>query len=506
MTASNGPPGSLSWLRPTASTDSARPPRKAATAAASCTVTSSTTPPPTGSSSRHPASRCGSCTAWCTRTARTSPTSPSRTARLTARWVGEAGRWWFVAITTPAARQAGHHRARVLEGQRERLLGEHVLARGGGRLDVLAVLRVDGGHVHRVDVVAVHRRHRGRVTASGTRAPSAQRAACSAVAGPHHHRRVAQRPGSRAAPWWQRCRWRRRAPTAGVGSCSAVKHRGAAVRRGGWLAAVADLSADVVVIGSGMGGATTALALARRGVDVLVLERGRAPAPRAGQLVATRGLRRAAVQAGRDLVRRPRPAVRARASTTSWAAAPRSTAPACRASGSTTSARSSTTRAPRPRGRSAMPTSSPTTPRPSASTGCTATPAEDPTEPWRSSPYPHPALEHEPYVADLAERLRAQGVHPSANAMGVDRGPSGGCIRCATCDGFPCRLGAKSDAETCAIDPALAGTGLAAGDREPGAAGSSRTAPAAGSTTWSPMAPTGRPPSGAAGSCWPPAP
>src|SRR5260370_10596593 len=35
------------------------------------------------------------------------------------------------------------------------------------------------------------------------------------------------------------------------------------------------LSADVVVIGSGMGGATTALALARRGADVLILERGR---------------------------------------------------------------------------------------------------------------------------------------------------------------------------------------------------------------------------------------
>ena len=34
------------------------------------------------------------------------------------------------------------------------------------------------------------------------------------------------------------------------------------------------LSADVVVIGSGMGGATTAHALARRRVDVLVLERG----------------------------------------------------------------------------------------------------------------------------------------------------------------------------------------------------------------------------------------
>jgi choline dehydrogenase-like flavoprotein len=34
------------------------------------------------------------------------------------------------------------------------------------------------------------------------------------------------------------------------------------------------LNADVVIIGSGMGGGTTAHALARRGVDVLVLERG----------------------------------------------------------------------------------------------------------------------------------------------------------------------------------------------------------------------------------------
>ena len=81
---------------------------------------------------------------------------------------------------------------------------------------------------------------------------------------------------------------------------------------------------------------------------------------------------------------------------------------------------------------------------------------DDPTEPWRSTPFPYPACAHEPYVADLAERLRRQGVHPSANAMGVDLRPGGGCVRCATCDGFPCLLGAKSDAETCAVDPALA--------------------------------------------------
>src|SRR5207245_6591779 len=60
---------------------------------------------------------------------------------------------------------------------------------------------------------------------------------------------------------------------------------------------------------------------------------------------------------------------------------------------------------------------------------------EDPTEPWRSTPFPYPALEHEPYIADLAARLREQGVNPSANAMGVDRRVGGTCIRCATCDG-----------------------------------------------------------------------
>jgi len=88
--------------------------------------------------------------------------------------------------------------------------------------------------------------------------------------------------------------------------------------------------------------------------------------------------------------------------------------------------------------------------------GVHGTTGEDPTEPWRSTPFPYPALEHEPYIAELAERLRAQGISPSSNAMGVDRREGGLCIRCGTCDGFPCKLGAKSDAETCGIEPALA--------------------------------------------------
>jgi choline dehydrogenase-like flavoprotein len=80
----------------------------------------------------------------------------------------------------------------------------------------------------------------------------------------------------------------------------------------------------------------------------------------------------------------------------------------------------------------------------------------DPGAAWRSTPFPFPAMPHEPYIAALADRLRAAGVHPVDNAMGVDLREGGSCIRCATCDGFPCVYGAKSDAEVCALDPALA--------------------------------------------------
>jgi choline dehydrogenase-like flavoprotein len=83
-------------------------------------------------------------------------------------------------------------------------------------------------------------------------------------------------------------------------------------------------------------------------------------------------------------------------------------------------------------------------------------PGEDPTAPWRSGPFPYPAVKHEPYIADLAARLRDQGVTPVSNAMGIDLQPGGACVRSPTCDGFPCPRGAKSDGETCGIDPALA--------------------------------------------------
>jgi len=39
--------------------------------------------------------------------------------------------------------------------------------------------------------------------------------------------------------------------------------------------------------------------------------------------------------------------------------------------------------------------------------------------------------------------------------LAVDLGEGGKCIRCTTCDAFPCQLGAKGDGETCLVDRAL---------------------------------------------------
>ncbi len=215
------------------------------------------------------------------------------------------------------------------------------------------------------------------------------------------------------------------------------------------------LGADVVIIGSGMGGGTTALALARRGVDVLVLERGER-LPREPENWSPRAV---------FVDRRYRPAER-------WLdGAGRAFGPGVHyVVGGNTKVYGASLPRFREQDFGAIEHLDGTSPAwPFAYADLEpyyseaeqmyrvhGAPGEDPTEPWRSTAFPYPALEHEPYVADLAARLREQGVSPSANAMAVDLRDGGTCIRCATCDGFPCKLGAKSDAETCGIDPALA--------------------------------------------------
>lgn len=80
----------------------------------------------------------------------------------------------------------------------------------------------------------------------------------------------------------------------------------------------------------------------------------------------------------------------------------------------------------------------------------------DPVEPPRSGPFPHPAIGHEPEIAAIAAKLKARGLNPFPLPIAVDYHDGGACARCATCDGFACKIGAKGDAEVRLVDPALA--------------------------------------------------
>jgi choline dehydrogenase-like flavoprotein len=84
---------------------------------------------------------------------------------------------------------------------------------------------------------------------------------------------------------------------------------------------------------------------------------------------------------------------------------------------------------------------------------------EDPTEPSASAPYPHPPVSREPRVQHLRDDFARLGLHPFHTPLGVmlneqDRRASR-CIRCDACDGFPCLVYAKSDAQVCGVEPAL---------------------------------------------------
>ena len=81
---------------------------------------------------------------------------------------------------------------------------------------------------------------------------------------------------------------------------------------------------------------------------------------------------------------------------------------------------------------------------------------DDPTEPARG-PYPHAAIPHSPGMEEIIARLKRMGLHPSPLPLGlINPGTNGGCQLCNTCNSFPCRIHAKSDAEVCGIKPALA--------------------------------------------------
>jgi choline dehydrogenase-like flavoprotein len=84
---------------------------------------------------------------------------------------------------------------------------------------------------------------------------------------------------------------------------------------------------------------------------------------------------------------------------------------------------------------------------------------DDPTEGPFSAPYPAPPVSHEPRLQEISDALTAKGYHPFSAPCGIlldesDRNRSQ-CIRCAWCDGYPCMVHAKADAEVMAVRPSL---------------------------------------------------
>jgi choline dehydrogenase-like flavoprotein len=83
----------------------------------------------------------------------------------------------------------------------------------------------------------------------------------------------------------------------------------------------------------------------------------------------------------------------------------------------------------------------------------------DPTEPPCSAPYPYPPVSHEPRIQQLYDNLKKANYHPfpapCAIMLDEKNPPQSHCIRCQTCDGFPCLVQAKADAEMVGVRPAL---------------------------------------------------
>ena len=88
---------------------------------------------------------------------------------------------------------------------------------------------------------------------------------------------------------------------------------------------------------------------------------------------------------------------------------------------------------------------------------------EDPTAPPSRDPYPFPPISHEPRVQDINDSFVGEGLHPFHLPMGIlldeqdgKATPTSRWFRNNTFDGFPCLLNGKADSQVMCIDPMLA--------------------------------------------------
>ena len=84
----------------------------------------------------------------------------------------------------------------------------------------------------------------------------------------------------------------------------------------------------------------------------------------------------------------------------------------------------------------------------------------DPTEPPRG-PFPHENIPHAEGMETIIRGLQGLGLHPFPLPLGIQRpGQPDGCVLCNTCNSFPCKLHAKSEADVICVRPAIrAGNG-----------------------------------------------
>jgi choline dehydrogenase-like flavoprotein len=84
---------------------------------------------------------------------------------------------------------------------------------------------------------------------------------------------------------------------------------------------------------------------------------------------------------------------------------------------------------------------------------------DDPTEPPRREAYPYAPVSHEPRMQEIVDGLKQQGLHPFHLPLGLKLNEGDramwACIRCDSCDGFPCLVGGKADAEVNGVRPSL---------------------------------------------------
>ena len=79
----------------------------------------------------------------------------------------------------------------------------------------------------------------------------------------------------------------------------------------------------------------------------------------------------------------------------------------------------------------------------------------DPTEPPRG-PFPHENIPHSEGMEVIIGGLQRLGLHPFPLPLGLQRpGETDGCILCNTCNSFPCKVHAKSEADVICVRPAL---------------------------------------------------